>query len=54
LLLLCMVAVAIAPWPFFGDSRFHVPINVLIPIPAALTIIAVIGRWRTRPADPPA
>jgi 4-amino-4-deoxy-L-arabinose transferase-like glycosyltransferase len=46
LLLLCMVAVAIAPWPFFGDPRFHVPINVLVPIPAALTLAVVVRQWR--------
>jgi 4-amino-4-deoxy-L-arabinose transferase-like glycosyltransferase len=53
LLLLCMVAVALAPWPFFGDSRFHVPINVLTPVPAALAIVWVAGRFRKRRADHP-
>jgi len=53
LLLLCMVAVAVAPWPFFGDPRFHVPINVLVPIPAALTIALVVRSWRTRQLSAP-
>jgi hypothetical protein len=48
LLVLSMVAVAIAPWPFFGDSRFHVPIDVLVPIPAALTVVVMARRWRHR------
>ncbi len=40
-LLLAIVAVVIAVVPFFGDGRFHVPINVLMPIPAALVLIAM-------------
>ncbi len=52
LLLLCIVAVAIAPWPFFGDSRFHVPLNVLVPIPAALAVLAVVRSWRPRRPAP--
>jgi len=54
LLLLCIVAVAIAPWPFFGDPRFHVPINVLVPIPAALTVVVVVRAWRAREPSPAA
>ena len=46
-LLLCIVAVAVAPWPFFGDPRFHIPINVLMPIPAAMTIVVVVRSWRS-------
>ena len=52
LLLLSIVAVAISPWAFFGDSRFHVPINVLIPIPAALGVVLLARRWRHQDADP--
>jgi 4-amino-4-deoxy-L-arabinose transferase-like glycosyltransferase len=39
LLLLSIVAVIISVWPFFGDSRFHIPINVMVPIPAALALV---------------
>jgi 4-amino-4-deoxy-L-arabinose transferase-like glycosyltransferase len=39
LLLLSIVAVIISVWPFFGDARFHIPINVLVPIPAALALV---------------
>lgn len=52
LLLLAIVAVAISPWPFFGDSRFHVPVNVLVPIPAALTVVLIGRRWRLRALEP--
>jgi len=46
LLLLSIVAVAISPWAFFGDSRFHVPVNVLVPIPAALAMVTMGRHWR--------
>ncbi len=52
LLLLSIVAVAISPWAFFGDSRFHVPVNVLIPIPAALAMVLMARRWRRRHDEP--
>ncbi len=48
LVLLAIVAVVIAVLPFFGDPRFHVPINVLIPVPAALAIVALGHRLRPR------
>ncbi len=44
LLLLSIVAVIIAVVPFFGDPRFHVPINVLIPVPAAMVVMALVRR----------
>jgi hypothetical protein len=50
LLFLSIVAVVIAVWPFFGDPRFHVPINVLIPIPAAMVLVAVARAVRERRA----
>ena len=41
LLLLSIVAVVISVWPFFGDPRFHVPINVLMPDPGrAMVLVA--------------
>ena len=46
LLFLSIVAVVIAVWPFFGDPRFHVPINVLMPVPAAMVLVAVGRRLR--------
>jgi 4-amino-4-deoxy-L-arabinose transferase-like glycosyltransferase len=52
LLLLSIVAVAISPWAFFGDSRFHIPVNVLVPIPAALSIMLMGRRWRRRDVEP--
>jgi len=52
LLLLSIVAVAVSPWAFFGDSRFHIPVNVLVPVPAALTIVLVGRRWRRRDVEP--
>jgi 4-amino-4-deoxy-L-arabinose transferase-like glycosyltransferase len=48
-LFLSIIGIVMAVWPFFGDPRFHVPINVLIPIPAAMVLVAA-GR-RVRPAD---
>ncbi len=47
-LLLAIVAVIISVWPFFGDPRFHVPINVLMPVPAALLVVTVAGAVRTK------
>jgi hypothetical protein len=47
LLLLSIVAIIISVWPFFGDPRFHVPINVLMPIPAAMVLVAVARLKRT-------
>jgi 4-amino-4-deoxy-L-arabinose transferase-like glycosyltransferase len=41
-LLLAIVAVIISVVPFFGDPRFHVPINVMMPIPAALFLISLL------------
>jgi 4-amino-4-deoxy-L-arabinose transferase-like glycosyltransferase len=52
LLLLSIVAVAISPWAFFGDSRFHVPVNVLVPIPAALAMVLMGRRWRRQDHEP--
>jgi hypothetical protein len=49
-LLLSIVAVVISVWPFFGDPRFHVPINVMMPIPASLAIIAIVRTTRDRAA----
>ncbi len=49
LLLLSIVAIIISVWPFFGDPRFHVPINVLMPIPAAMVLVAVARLKRTLP-----
>ncbi len=50
LLFLSIVAVIIAVVPFFGDPRFHVPINVLMPVPAALVIVAVGRRLAAAPS----
>jgi 4-amino-4-deoxy-L-arabinose transferase-like glycosyltransferase len=52
LVLLSIVAVVISVWPFFGDPRFHVPIDVLIPIPAAMVIVALARRLRDLAARP--
>jgi 4-amino-4-deoxy-L-arabinose transferase-like glycosyltransferase len=46
LVVLSIVAVVISVWPFFGDPRFHVPINVLIPLPAAMVLVALARRAR--------
>jgi hypothetical protein len=57
LLLLSIVAVVISVWPFFGDPRFHVPINVLMPIPAAVLLVAAArqaSRATSRRPGPPA
>ena len=51
LLFLSIVAVVISVWPFFGDPRFHVPINVLMPIPAAMVLVAAL-RWLRTPSAP--
>jgi len=51
---LSIVAVVIAVWPFFGDPRFHVPINVLIPIPAAMVLVGVARRLRPASRTVPA
>jgi 4-amino-4-deoxy-L-arabinose transferase-like glycosyltransferase len=48
LLLLAIVGVVAAVWPFFGDPRFHVPINVLIPVPAAIVVVTAGRRWGRR------
>jgi 4-amino-4-deoxy-L-arabinose transferase-like glycosyltransferase len=48
-LFLSIIGIVIAVWPFFGDPRFHVPINVLIPVPAAMVLVA--GARRFRPSD---
>jgi hypothetical protein len=48
LLFLSIVAVVISVWPFFGDPRFHVPINVLMPIPAAMVVVALARLVRGR------
>jgi 4-amino-4-deoxy-L-arabinose transferase-like glycosyltransferase len=47
LLFLSIVAVIISVWPFFGDPRFHVPINVLMPVPASMVLVALADRGRT-------
>jgi 4-amino-4-deoxy-L-arabinose transferase-like glycosyltransferase len=52
LLLLSVVAVAVSPWPVFGVSRVHIPVNVLLPVPAALAIVLIGRRWRQRDAEP--
>ena len=36
-----IVALAIAPWPFFGDPRFHLPVSFLLTLPAAVTLVGL-------------
>ncbi len=39
-LVLVIAGIAIAPWPFFGEPRFHVPLLPLLAVPAALPLAA--------------
>jgi len=52
LLLATIVALAIAPWPFFGDPRFHIPVSFLMTLPAAVTLVGLrASRRRLVPVD---
>lgn len=50
-LLLVIVGIAIAPWPFFGEPRFHVPLLPLLAVPAAFPL-AALPEIRRRFAPP--
>jgi len=51
LFLATVVALAIAPWPFFGDPRFHLPVSFLLAVPAAVAIVGLraVRRWLVPP-----
>ena len=47
-----VVAMAIAPWPFFGDTRFHLPVSFLLCLPAAVVLVG-LRSVRRRVSLPP-
>jgi 4-amino-4-deoxy-L-arabinose transferase-like glycosyltransferase len=44
-LLLSIVGLALATWPFFGNARFGVPAVALLTVPAALVVSALPEVW---------
>jgi hypothetical protein len=44
LVVLAAAALAITVWPFFGDSRFHLPVSLLLAVPAGVALEAFLFR----------